>query len=279
MAPETDLQPRNFYLLAFWRFVGQKDSNIEKERLGQSHIRVVYSPVQKTSQPLQRNNLAHMLASIPALLPLSSLLRMRLHHPPQIIHKFYNSVAMATIPVSVDIYNASSCPVTARISTKEDASRCALFLQRLLFNRLFFLHCSRGPTSPQAVVVGGASTPPPPAPSPPRVLWTGPCVQQVALGVGQTHRLALTARVASPGVYEVNSLCLKAAVSMPPPVFPRQISTGSDIDEAISGGGGEEVGGSTLPRTPVERLVLNNSPPFVRQLCDFSSLVVVIPAT
>ncbi|VDM24149.1 unnamed protein product [Hydatigera taeniaeformis] len=145
---------------------------------------------------------------------------------------------MATIPVGVEIYNASSCPVTARISTAED-------------------NTSRSPTVPQQ-------------PSPPRVLWTGVCVQQIPLAAGQIHRLTLIARVACPGVYEVNSLCLKASISpsatspLPPPSRPHSSSI-------------SDKRGAVLPTGPV--VAITSPPaPFVRQLCDFSSLVVVVAA-
>ncbi|KAL5971834.1 Trafficking protein particle complex subunit 8 [Taenia solium] len=206
-APETDLQPKNFYLFAFWQVVDQSDSLVKCQRFGQSHIRVVYAHVPKALQSPLENNLAQISA-------------------------------MAFIPVTVEIYNASSCPVTARISTNED-------------------NTSRSPTVPQQ-------------PSPPRVLWTGACVQQVALAAGQIHRMVLIALVACPGVYEVNSLCLKASISpsatspLPPPSRPHS-NTISDK------------GGVVLPSGSVSA-VTNPPAPFVRQLCDFSSLVVVVAA-
>lgn len=251
-APETDLQPKNFFLLAFWQVVDQSDSLVKSQRFGQSHIRVVYAHMPKALQSPSGNNLAQMLASIPSLLPLSSLLRLRLYHPFRVVHNFtrrseectpglsstVESSAMAAIPVTVEIYNASSCPVTARISTNEDST-------------------SRSPTIPQQ-------------PSPPRVLWTGACVQQVALAAGQIHRLALIARVACPGVYEVNSLCLKASVSpsstspLPPPSRPH--SNNISYERSV-----------VLPTGSI--VAVSNPPaPFVRQLCDFSSLVVVVAA-
>ncbi|CDS43316.1 EF HAND 1 calcium binding site [Echinococcus multilocularis] len=251
-APETDLQPKNFFLLAFWQVVDQSDSLVKSQRFGQSHIRVVYAHMPKALQPPSGNNLAQMLASIPSLLPLSSLLRLRLYHPFRVVHNFtrrseectpglsstVESSAMAAIPVTVEIYNASSCPVTARISTNEDS-------------------ISRSPAIPQQTL-------------PPRVLWTGACVQQVALAAGQIHRLALIARVACPGVYEVNSLCLKASVSpsstspLPPPSRPHSNNISYE-------------GGVVLPTGSI--VAVSNPPaPFVRQLCDFSSLVAVVAA-
>ncbi|VDK35558.1 unnamed protein product [Taenia asiatica] len=265
-APETDLQPRNFYLLAFWQVVDQSDSLVKCQRFGQSHIRVVYAHVPKALQSPLGNNLAQMLASIPSLLPLSSLLRLRLYHPFRVVHNFssrseectlglsppFKSSAMAFIPVTVEIYNASSCPVIARISTNEDNTRCTSF-----FFGNAYVPYSRSPTVPHQ-------------PSPPRVLWTGACVQQVALAAGQIHRTVLTALVACPGVYEVNSLCLKASISpsttspLPPPSRPHSNTT-------------SDKGGVILLSGPVAA-VTNPPAPFVRQLCDFSSLVVVVAA-
>ncbi|VDM23712.1 unnamed protein product [Hydatigera taeniaeformis] len=46
-APETDLQPKNFYILAFWQVVDQSDSLTKCQRFGQSHIRVVYAHAPK----------------------------------------------------------------------------------------------------------------------------------------------------------------------------------------------------------------------------------------
>lgn len=106
------------------------------------------------------------------------------------------------------------------------------------------------------------------------MLWTGASVQQFALAAGQTHRLMLNARVASPGVYEVNSLCLKAAVSTPSPTFSHQLSNNSDIDVDVNGGSGQKKHVDTIVLSPA-----NTSPSFVRQLCDFSSLVVVMAAS
>ncbi|KAL5104194.1 hypothetical protein TcWFU_001008 [Taenia crassiceps] len=251
-ALETDLQPKNFYLLAFWQVVDQSDSLVKCQRFGQSHIRVAYAHVPKAPQSPSGKNLAQMLASIPSLLPLSSLLRLRLYHPFQVVHNFASrsvecapglspatkSSAMAIIPVTVEIYNASSSHVIARLSTNEDST-------------------SRSPTIQQQ-------------PSPPHVLWTGACVQQVALAAGQIHRLVLIARVACPGVYEVNSLCLKASVSpsttspLPPPSCPHSNDSSDERGVGLSSG----------PTAAV-----SNSPaPFVRQLCDFSSLMVVLAA-
>lgn len=46
-APETDLQPKNFYLMALWRHVDMSlveiSSSVPNQRMGQSHIRVVYA--------------------------------------------------------------------------------------------------------------------------------------------------------------------------------------------------------------------------------------------
>nr|CDS33618.1 EF HAND 1 calcium binding site [Hymenolepis microstoma] len=262
-APETDLQPKNFYLLALWRYVDTTliDTNFtENQRLGQSHIRVVYAHPPRAHQSSSGNNLAQMLASIPSLLPLSSILRLRLHHPSQIVHKFSHDFenelipglssysktsSMAMIPVTVEIYNASSCPVTARLSTNEDTGKNQLASQPIEYHKSV--------TS-----------------LPPRVLWAGASVRQISLEPGQTHKLAMNARVACPGVYEVNSLCLKASTQ----------SNGSDLpsrphsnDSGIRNGESNERGAITKNGTST------TSAPFVRQLCDFSSLVVVMGAT
>lgn len=95
-------------------------------------------------------------------------------------------------------------------------------------------------------------------------------MQQIALAPGQIHRLVLFAHVACPGVYEVNSLCLKASVSpsTTSPLPPPSRLHGNNIS-------GER--GVVLPGGPVAA-VTNPPAPFVRQLCDFSSLVVVVPA-
>ncbi|VUZ46640.1 unnamed protein product, partial [Hymenolepis diminuta] len=263
-APETDLQPKNFYLLALWRNVDMAliDTNsTENQRIGQSHIRVVYAHASRVHQPPSGNNLAQMLASIPSLLPLSSLLRLRLHHPPQIVHKFspdfeYELIpglssctkasAMATIPVTVEIYNASSCPVTARLSTNEDAG-----------NR------SQVPSQPGGYHKNAISPLP-------RVLWTGASVQQISLEPGQTHKLTMSARVACPGVYEVNAFCLKASTQSTASNLP---SRPHDNDYGI--GKGESNERETVAKSGASV----TAAPFVRQLCDFSSLVVVMAAT
>ncbi|KAM7540605.1 hypothetical protein Aperf_G00000046244 [Anoplocephala perfoliata] len=265
-APETDLQPKNFYLLVLWRYVDMASLNNNatgNQRIGQSHIRVVYANTPKALQSPSGNNLARMLASIPSLLPLSSLLRLRLHHPFRVVHNFARddehglipglssgakSSSMAIIPVIVELYNASSCPVTARLSTNEDSG-------------------NRNQAVPQ---IGGdlriATS------EPPRVLWTGASVQQISLEPGQIHTLALSARVASPGVYEVNSLCLKASTQPTSPVLPipsRPYSNDSGI-------GNEKTIRSEIVANEV---ISTTSAPFVRQLCDFSSLVIVVAAT
>ncbi|VDN97360.1 unnamed protein product, partial [Rodentolepis nana] len=263
-APETDLQPKNFYLIALWRHVDTTliDTNFtEHQRLGQSHIRVVYAHAPRAHhQSPSGNNLAQMLASIPSLLPLSSILRLRLHHPPQIVHKFSHDFeyelipglsscsktsSMAIIPVTVEIYNASSCPVTARLLTNEDTGKNQLASQPVEYHK--------SATS-----------------LPPRVLWAGASVRQIPLEPGQTHKLVMNARVACPGVYEVNSLCLKASTQ----------TNGSDLpsrphsnDSGIGNGESSEHGAITKSGTS------STSVPFVRQLCDFSSLVVVMDAT
>lgn len=81
----------------------------------------------------------------------------------------------------------------------------------------------------------------------------------------------MSARVAAPGVYEVNSLCLKASTqseSASPnlPSRPHSGDSGIGKEELNEPGSNSKAGGSLT------------SSPFVRQLCDFSSVVVVMAA-
>uniref|UniRef100_A0A5K3EJ97 TRAPP trafficking subunit Trs65-domain-containing protein n=3 Tax=Mesocestoides corti TaxID=53468 RepID=A0A5K3EJ97_MESCO len=248
--PETDLQPKNLVLIAFWRVI-TPDPN-DCARIGQSHVHVVYSHTPASPQSPPGHQLAQVLASVPSLLPLSSLVRLRLHHPFEVVHDFAASAnqlipalpdrassAMAVIPVTAELYNASSAPITVRLSTSGD------------YTNRNSPHFASNPESSAAPPDPSRPQKPSLPNHPPSVLWSGVSLKQLALGPGETQWLSLKALAASPGVYEVNSFCVKASQH-------RRRDDGDDEDGTTWGA-----------------VSASADAPFVRQLCDFSSLVVV----